>query len=173
MYVSLRCICLSHVVRFYQDRQEKLRFCVLTKSSLWMYAVSFNSILATDVMQEAMRGFLDQKGVRAMNGYYPEPPQEDIVEAYEEHGLMGPNPDAPRVCLMENLGGKWNKAVLEMLTTAFISAVKQGNYKPVEHTWPQMQEEVVRKRCQIKLYSTQRMCITHKHHKGPALDKLS
>lgn len=127
-------------------------------------------ILAADAAKEAMRKFLKEKGVLAVNAYFPEPPGEQLVTAYEEHGLMGPNPDAPRVCLTQNLGGKWNTAVLEILTTAFISAVKQGKYRPVEHTWPQMQQEVVRKRCKTKLYSTQHKCITRR---GPASDKLN
>lgn len=118
-----------------------------------------------------MRDFLDQKGVRSVGDYFPEPPEEQLVTAYEEHGLIGPNPDAPRVCLTQNLGGKWNKAVLEILTTAFISAVKQGKHRPVEHTWPQMQHEEVRKRCRTKLYSTQRKCITRP--RGPVTDKLN
>ncbi len=118
-----------------------------------------------------MRNFLDQKGVRAKDKYYPEPPTDDVVRAYEEHNVMGPNPDAPRLCLTQNLGGKWNKAVLEILTTAFISAVKNGKHKPVEHTWPQMQEVKVRKRFQNKLYLTQHECI--KRAKGPAVDKLN
>src|SRR5258708_37927976 len=118
-----------------------------------------------------MRGFLDEKGICAVKGYYPEPPQEHLVKAFEDHNLMGPDPNAPRVCLTENLGGKWNMAVLEMLTTAFISAVKQGKYKPIEHTWPQMQEEEVRKRCETKLYLTQHTCITCL--KGPVSDKLN
>jgi hypothetical protein len=128
-------------------------------------------MLTIDATQEAMRGFLDQKGVRALKGYYPEPPNEESVRAYEEYDLIGPNLDAPRVCLTQNLGGKWNTAVLEILTTAFISAVKQGKCKPVEHTWSQMQQEAVRKRCKTKLYSTQRKCITRPM--GAASDKLN
>lgn len=128
-------------------------------------------ILATDVTQLAMRDFLDRKGVRATNGYYPEPPDGELVEAYETHGLIGPNRDAPRVCLTQSLGGKWNKAVLEILTTAFIYDVKQGTYRPVEHTWSPMQEKMVRKRCKAKLYLTQRNCI--KRPTGPEFDKLN
>jgi hypothetical protein len=118
-----------------------------------------------------MRDFLDQKGVRAVGDYLPEPPEARLVTAYEDHGLMGPNPDAPRVCLTQTLGGKWSKAVLEVLTGAFISAVRQGRYKPIEHTWPPMQQDVVRKRCKTKLYATQRMCISRP--RGPASDKLN
>jgi hypothetical protein len=51
--------------------------------------------------------------------------------AYEEFGLIGPNLNAPHVCLMQNLGGKWNTAFLEILTIAFISAVKQGKIGPL------------------------------------------
>ena len=127
-------------------------------------------ILATDTAQEAMRCFLDQKGVRAKKDHYPESLEEELVRAYEEHNVMGPNPDAPRLCLTQNLGGKWNMAVLEILTTEFISAVKSGKYKPVEHTWPQMQEEAVRKRCRAKLYLTQ---YSTRRPKGPAFDKLN
>jgi hypothetical protein len=32
---------------------------------------------------------------------------------------------------MQNLGGKWNTAFLEILTIAFISAVKQGKIGPL------------------------------------------
>lgn len=116
-----------------------------------------------------MRDFLDQKGVCPSKNNFPEPPEEDRVRAYEL-GLIGSDPDVPRVCLTQTLGGKWNSAVLEILTTGFISAVKDGKHRPVEHTWPQMQEEVVRKRCQRKLYLIQRKCITRR---GPAFDKLN
>ena len=91
-------------------------------------------ILASDTTQEAMRDFLDLKGVRATKDYYPNPPDEELVKAFEEHGLIGPNPNTPCVCLTQDFGGKWNKAVLEMLTIAFISAVDQGKYKSIVRT---------------------------------------
>jgi len=105
-----------------------------------------------------MRKFLESKGVRASNNHYPNEPEDRLVNAFEDHGVMGPDVDAPRVCLRQTFKGKWNKEVVEMLTTAFISAVKRGEYKPVQHTWPQMREENVRKRCQSKLYRTQYIC---------------
>ena len=131
----------------------------------------FYSLLATDTAQEAMRDFLDQKGVRAKRNYYPDPPDEQHVRAYEELGLVGPPMDAPRVCLTQTLGGKWNKAVLEILTTTFISAVEQGKHKPVDPTWPSMEQKAVRKRCKTKLYDTQHKCITRP--KSLAFDKVS
>lgn len=116
-----------------------------------------------------MRNFLDQKGVRPSNNNFPEPPGEERVRAYEL-GLIGPDPDAPRICLTQNLGGNWNKAVIEILTAGFISAVKDGKHRPVEHTWPQMQQKAVKKRCKEKLYSIQRQCIKPP---GPASDKCN
>ena len=128
-------------------------------------------ILATDAAQEAMRSFLYQKGVRAVDKYYPEPPGENDVREYENYNGTGPNPDAPRLCLTQTFGGKWNKAVLEMLTTGFILAVKTGKHKPIEHSWPQMQEEEVRKRLKDKLYATQRKC--NNCPKSPESDRLN
>jgi hypothetical protein len=136
-----------------------------------MYVFLTRGYTVTNAAQYAMRKFLDQHGVSASADYDPQPPEEQHVRAYEDHGLMQPNMDAPRICLTQNLGGKWNKALIEMLTTEFISAVKEGKHKPVEHTWPQMQEGSVRKRLKTKLYLTQRKCITRP--KNPASDKLS
>jgi hypothetical protein len=36
----LRCVCIDHLVRYFQDRRERLRFRVLTKSNLWMYVLT-------------------------------------------------------------------------------------------------------------------------------------
>lgn len=119
-----------------------------------------------------MRDFLDQRGVRAANGYFPEPPEDRLVTAYEEHDIMGPTSDAPCVCLTQNFAGKWNKAVLEILTTEFISAVEQGKHRPVEHTWPHMQQEVVQQRCKAKLYSNQRKCITRQDLKPDKINRM-
>jgi hypothetical protein len=47
------------------------------------------------------------------------------------------------LCLTQNLGGKWNIAILKMLARVFISAVKKDKYKFVEHTWLEMQEEIL------------------------------
>lgn len=118
-----------------------------------------------------MRNFLDQKGVRVVDNYYPEPPGENDVRGFENHNGTGPNPDAPRLCLTQTFGGKWNKAVLEMLTTGFILAVKTGKHKPVEHSWPQLQQEEVRKRLKTKLYDTQSKC--KNRPKGPESDRLN
>src|SRR6267142_1275886 len=91
-----------------------------------------------------MRKFLESKGVLAMsNNYYPSEPNNRLVNAFEDHGVIGPNVGAPRVCLRQTFKGKWNKEVVDMLTTVFISAVKRGECKPVQHTWPQMREENV------------------------------
>jgi hypothetical protein len=61
---------------------------------------------------------------------------------------------------MQTFKGTWNKEVVEILTAAFISAVKQGACRYVQDTWPQMVEGKVRKRCQRKLYHTQYICWT-------------
>lgn len=170
--MSLRCICVKSCSQVSSGPPGKVK--VPRSNQIKLVDVccfKLVFILATDGTQEAMRDFLDLKGVRASNNYYPDPPDKELVKAFEEHGLIGPSPDAPRVCLTQDFGGKWNKAVLEILTTAFISAVKQGKYKSVVPTWPQMQMEEVRKRCKIKLYSTQYKCI--KRPKGPAFDKLN
>ncbi|KAH9012576.1 hypothetical protein EDB85DRAFT_1900244 [Lactarius pseudohatsudake] len=123
------------------------------------------------LVDEAMRKFLESMGTLAKKDYFPDPPDEGIVKAYEEHGLLGPDPSAPRVCLKQTFKGKWNKEVVDILTTKFISAVKLGTYKPVQHTWPQMTEDNVRKRCQSKLYRSQRTCSNPP--KSPKSDKIN
>jgi hypothetical protein len=117
-----------------------------------------------------MRKFLESKGVLAKKDYFPDDPEARLVDAFEDHGIMGPDPNSPRVCLTQTFKGKWNKEVVEILTAAFILAVKQGQYKPVQHIWPQMGEDEVRKRCQHKLYRTQ--CICRRRGK-PVSDKLN
>ena len=118
-----------------------------------------------------MRKFLESKGALVTKVYFPENPDEGRVKAYEEHGLVGPDLRAPCVCWNQTFKGRWNKEVVEMLTTNFILAVKQGVYKPVHQTWPQMKEEAIRKKCQSKLYRTQRICL--KPRKGPESDKIN
>ncbi|KAI9430617.1 hypothetical protein H4582DRAFT_2086590 [Lactarius indigo] len=93
------------------------------------------------LVDEAMRKFLESMGVLATKDYSPGHHDEGIVKAYEEHGLLGPDPSVPHVCLKQTFKGKWNKEVVDTLTRKFISAVKQGTYKPVQHTWPQMAED--------------------------------
>ena len=78
-----------------------------------------------------MRKFLESKGVLAKKDYFPDEPEARLVDAFEDHGIMGPDPNSPRVCLTQTFKGKWNKEVVEILTAAFISAVKHGKYKPV------------------------------------------
>jgi hypothetical protein len=75
--------------------------------------------------------------------------------------------------LRQTFKEKWNKEVVEILTAAFISAVKQGTYKPIQHTWPQMKEDEVRKRCQGKLYRTQYICRTRGQCPRPESDKVN
>ncbi|KAH9011499.1 hypothetical protein EDB85DRAFT_2159896 [Lactarius pseudohatsudake] len=107
--------------------------------------------------------------------YFPDPPDEGIVKAYEEHGLLGPDPSAPRVCLKQTFKGKWNKEVVDILTTKFISAVKLGTYKPVQHTWPQMTEDNSPKSDKInrmyqrrqETYYRRRKIHTLNHHRNP------
>lgn len=117
-----------------------------------------------------MRKFLTSKGVLTTNDHTPDGPDEARVKAYEEHGVLGPDPSAPRVCLEQTFKGKWNKEVVDILTTNFILEVKQGTYQSVQHTWPQMKEDKVKKRCQSKLYRMQRICLKSK--KGPESDKI-
>ena len=136
-----------------------------------MYAVPLVVVVVIDVKQEAMRKFLESKGVLPTFNYTPNDPDERQVRAYEEFGLPGPDPSAPRVSLQQTFKGKWNKEVVEILTTKFIAAVKLGTYSPVLHTWSQMEEDNVRKRCQNKLYRMQRACL--KPDKGPKLDKIN
>lgn len=128
-------------------------------------------IVAADIAQEAMRKFLDSKGVLTKNGYYPEDAEDQHVRAYEDHDLLGPDLNAPRICQSQSFKGKWNKRVVDILTEAFISAVQQGEYKSVHPSWPQMKEDKVRKRCQSKLYRTQYLCRTRK--KSPMSDKVN
>jgi len=120
-----------------------------------------------------MRKFLDSKGVLATNDYIPDAPEEQVVRAFEDHGIMGPDPNAPRVCLTQTFKKQWNKQVVEILTVAFISAVKQGEYKSVQHTWPQMTEDEVRMRCRRKLYRTQYTCRTHDQRPQATSDKIN
>ena len=120
-----------------------------------------------------MRKFLESRGVLATKNYIPSAPEERIVRAFEDHGIMGPDPNAPRVCLTQTFKKPWNKQVVEMLTVAFISVVKQGGYEYVQHTWPQMKEVEVRKRCQRKLYRTQYTCRTHDQRPQATSDKVN
>jgi hypothetical protein len=136
-----------------------------------MYAVPLVVVIVIDVIQEAMRKFLEKLGVLPTPNYTPNDPDNGQVKAYEEFGLMGLDSCAPRVCLKQTFKGKWNKEVVEILTSKFISAVKQGTYNPVLHTWPEMAEDNVRKRCQTKLYRMQRACL--KVDKGPESDKIN
>ncbi|KAH9021082.1 hypothetical protein EDB84DRAFT_1565444 [Lactarius hengduanensis] len=121
--------------------------------------------------RRAMRKFLESEGVLATKDYFPDDADEGRVKAYEEHGLLGPDPSAPRICLKQTFKGKWNKEVVEILATNFIFAVKKGTYKAIQHTWPQMNEDKVRKRCQSKLYRTQHLCLNPKN--GPKSDKIN
>ncbi|KAH9009501.1 hypothetical protein EDB85DRAFT_1903008 [Lactarius pseudohatsudake] len=123
------------------------------------------------LIDEAMRKFLESEGVLATKDYFPDDADEGRVKAYEEHGLLGPDPSAPRICLKQTFKGKWNKEVVEILATNFIFAVKKGTYKAIQHTWPQMNEDKVRKRCQSKLYRTQHLCLNPKN--GPKSDKIN
>jgi hypothetical protein len=115
-----------------------------------------------------MRKFLESEGVLPTKDYTPDEPGQVQLKTYEEVGLMGPDYSAPRVCLTQTFKEKWNKEVVEILTTKFISAVKQGTYKPVQHTWSEMDEDSVRKRCQTKLYRMQ-----HTRLKGAKADKIN
>jgi hypothetical protein len=118
-----------------------------------------------------MRNFLEGKGVLAKRNYSPKEPNEEFVNAYEERGILGPDPNSPRITLKQTFKGKWNARVVEMLTEQFISAVAQGMYKPVEYTWSQMKVDKVRKKCQTKLYRTQHLC--RKPRRGPESDKIN
>ena len=118
-----------------------------------------------------MRKFLERKGVLARKNHFPDEPEEERVMAYEEHELMGPDPDAPRISLKQTFKAKWNKEVVEILTTQFVLAVKQGTYKPVESTWSQMNVDDVRKRCHGKLYRSQKICL--KRRKNPESDQIN
>jgi hypothetical protein len=120
-----------------------------------------------------MRKFLEKKGVLACKDYFPDEPEERHVRIFGDHGAIGPDPNAPRVSLRQTFNGKWNKEIVDILTAAFISAVKQGTYKPVQHTWPQMKEARVRKKCQSKLYRTQRICRTRRERPRLELDKVN
>jgi hypothetical protein len=78
-----------------------------------------------------MRKFLESKGVLVKKDYFPNEPEVRLVDAFEDHGIMGLDPNSPHVCLMQTFKGKWNKEVVEILTAAFILAVKHRKYKPV------------------------------------------
>ena len=120
-----------------------------------------------------MRHFLKSKGVLARKGYLPDEPDKRLVKAFEENGEVGPDPKAPRVCLMQTFKGKWNKEVVEVLTAEFISAVNKGRYKHVQHSCPLMTEDEVRKRCRVKLYRTQRMCLLQRKPHRADEDKMN
>jgi hypothetical protein len=123
------------------------------------------------VAQEAMRKFLDSRGALAKKDYYPDEPEDELVRAYEEHHLLGPDPDAPRICLKQTFKGKWNRSVVDILTAAFISEVKRGTYTPVQASWPQMKRDEVWKRCRNKLYRAQYIC--RNRREPPTSDKKS
>ncbi|KAF8256541.1 hypothetical protein EI94DRAFT_1711048, partial [Lactarius quietus] len=89
----------------------------------------------------AMRKFLESESVLPTKDYTPDEPGQVQLKTYEEVGLMGLYHSAPRVCLTQTFKEKWNKKVVEILMTKFISAVKQGTYKPVQHTWSEMEED--------------------------------
>src|SRR5216683_727928 len=91
-----------------------------------------------------MRKFLESKGVLAKTDYFPDEPEARLVNVFEDHGIMGPDPNSPHVCLTWTFKGKWNKEVVEILTAAFILAVKEGRYKPVQYIWPQMEQDVLK-----------------------------
>ncbi|KAH9068131.1 hypothetical protein EDB83DRAFT_2314661 [Lactarius deliciosus] len=103
--------------------------------------------------------FLESMGVLAKKNYFPDLPDKGIVKAYKEHGLLGPDPSTPCICLKQMFKGKWNKEVVDLLTTKFILAVKLGTYKPVQHTWPQMTED--------KTYYRRRKNHALNHHRNP------
>ncbi|KAI9439048.1 hypothetical protein H4582DRAFT_2056894 [Lactarius indigo] len=123
------------------------------------------------LVDEAMHKFLESMGVLTTKDYSPGHPNQGIVKAYEEHGLLGLDPSIPHICLKQAFKGKWNKEVVDIPMRKFISAVKQGMYKPVQHTWPQMAEDKVRKKCQSKLYRSQRACLNPQ--KSPESDKIN
>ena len=105
-----------------------------------------------------MRKFLESKGVLVKGSYFPAAPEDRLVDAFEDHGIGGPDPNAPRVCVTRSFRGKWNKEVAEILTVGFIAEVQMGTYERVKHTWSQMTEDNVRKRCLKRLYRVQYMC---------------
>ena len=119
-----------------------------------------------------MQKFLESKGVLAKKDYFPDEPKARLVNAFEDHGIMGPDPNSPRVCLMQTFKGKWNKEVVKILTAAFILAVKEGRYKPVQHIWPQMGEDKVRKKCWHKLYRMQYICWGRGKPKSNKLNRM-
>jgi len=80
-----------------------------------------------------MQKSLESKGVLVKKDYFPDEPKARLVDVFKDHGILGPDPNSPHVCLMQTFKGKWNKEVVEILTMAFILAVKQGQYKPVQH----------------------------------------
>jgi len=102
--------------------------------------------------------FLESKGVLVEKSYFSDEPEARLVDAFEDHGISGPDPNSPCVCLTQTFKGKWNKEVVELLTTGFITAIEKGMYQPVKIDWPQMMQDDVRKRCQAKLYRTQYLC---------------
>jgi hypothetical protein len=120
-----------------------------------------------------MRQFLESKGILVMKDYFPEAPDANHVKAFEDHNMMGPDPDAPRVCLKQTFKEKWNKEVVDLLTAAFILAVQEGKYRHVQQTWPQLSEENVRVRCQKKLYRTQYICRTRNVRPRAESDKVN
>ena len=79
-----------------------------------------------------MRNFLKGKGVLVVQDYLPSEPDRDVVKAYEEHGILGPDIATPRICLHQMFGQKWNKRLVEMLSAAFISMVNLGIYPTVQ-----------------------------------------
>ncbi|KAH9954515.1 hypothetical protein BC827DRAFT_1272546 [Russula dissimulans] len=117
--------------------------------------------------------FLEKKGVLATKDYFPDKPSQRLVDAFEEHGVAGPDPNSPRVCLTQTFKGKWNKEVVELLTTSFITTVEKETYQPVQMTWPQMVQDNIRKRCQNKLYRTQYLCRTREESPRADSDKVN
>ncbi|KAI0245989.1 hypothetical protein BJV78DRAFT_1158228 [Lactifluus subvellereus] len=51
------------------------------------------------LIDEAMCKFLERKGVLACKNYFPDEPGEQLVKAFEDHDVIGPDPNAPHVSL--------------------------------------------------------------------------
>jgi len=120
-----------------------------------------------------MRKFLESKGALVKQDYIPNAPKVQLVNAFENHGIGGPDPNTPCISPMQTFRGKWNKEVVEILMVGFILEVKKGMYKSVQDTWPQMAEDQVRKRCQKKLYCTGYSCRTCRMRPRSESDKVN
>ena len=120
-----------------------------------------------------MRKFLKSKGVLVKGDYFPIAPEDRLVDAFKSHGIGGPDLNAPRVCVTRSFRGKWNKEVVEILMVGFILEVKVGTYEHIQHTWSQMTEDDVRKRCQKRLYRVHYMCRKRGMHSRSESDKIN